>query len=145
MCGARILVLILGCGLLLAMSGCAGAPDFGGFFQPVSLEQRQIKIRIYETADEIGVLRACSSVLLDNGFQIHEAESRLGWISSGKVKFYPLQAPVSVGTTVLVYPAPGKAGATALYLNLHGIDDPDIYQEFFARISTALFLKAQRL
>jgi DNA-binding transcriptional MerR regulator len=141
----RNFAAIVGSCMLLLLGGCASAPDFNSFFQPVSLEQRQTRIRVYETADEISVLKACSSVLLDNGFQIHEAESRLGWLNARKVKRSPTLEPVLAGVTVLVYPAPGKAGATALYLNLQQIDDPEIYQELFARIATALFLKEQRL
>ena len=47
---------MLGFCLLFFMAGCVAAPGPETFFQPVSLEQRQIRSRLFETGDEIEIV-----------------------------------------------------------------------------------------
>jgi hypothetical protein len=50
------------------------------------LAQRQLQTRQYEFADEEQVLRACTALLQDMGFQIDEGASRLGVVLGSKMR-----------------------------------------------------------
>jgi hypothetical protein len=50
------------------------------------LAQRQIQTKQYELADEEQILRACTALLQDMGFQIDEGTSRLGVILGSKMR-----------------------------------------------------------
>jgi hypothetical protein len=138
---------VLALTVVMLSSGCSAPPKPAEFFQPVSLQQQQVTSRVFETGNEMAILRACANVLMDNSFQLYEAESRLGWMSARKIKFIPLKmpGPVSASATVFVYPAAGRPGKSIVRLTLHNVPDADIYQELFARIAQTLFVKAQPL
>ncbi len=136
--------------LILLVAGCAGKPNPEDFFLPLSLEQRQMQTRLFETGDEIRILTACAALLQDNGFQVDEADSRLGLLVSSKVKNTGF-AIQSVGVVVVTRPVQGRADTMAVRVTFHEIRqglfmarDPVIYQEFFARLGKALFLEAQQ-
>lgn len=135
--------IVMVCVLLVV--GCVKPPEATEFFTPVSLEVRQTKSRVFETADEIRIMRACSTLLYDHAFQIYEADSRLGWIAASKVRYSPETVPplVVVSATVLIYPVAGNTGKTMVRFSLHGIDDADIYQKLFLLLGKELFLEAE--
>ena len=156
---AAVVLAVILAGIL---SGCTPPPpDPAEFFRPVSQQQQQIKSRMFDTDKESDLLRVCASVLMDNDFQVTEADSRLVWISASKTKAFPGQPAVSVGATVLVYPAASAPGKSIVRLDLQGwgvraamggpqlysvsVDDAEIYQQLFARIAQGLFMKAQPL
>jgi len=133
--------------VLLLVAGCQSAPRPEEFFRPVSLEQRQIQSRVFETGDEVEVLAVCAAVLQDNGFQIDEAESRLGLLVSSKEKVINGTLNV-VGVSIVTHPLKKRSGAVAVRVTFHRVgvvDDPVIYQEFFYRLSKALFLEAHQI
>lgn len=142
---ARIANPLLALSLAAMLYGCAVPVKPEEFFQPVSLAQQQFKSQMFETGNEVDIMRACANVLMDNNFQVHEAESQLGWISAGKSKAAPGLMPVAVRATVLVSPAAGRPGMSFVRLSLLNVDDADIYQELFARIAQLLFVRAQPL
>jgi len=51
-----------------------------------SLAERQIQTRKYETKDEAKILAACAGLLQDMGFNIDESETKLGLITSSKMR-----------------------------------------------------------
>jgi hypothetical protein len=53
---------------------------------PESLAQRQMQTRKYETKDEASILAASAGLLQDMGFNIDESETRLGLISTSKMR-----------------------------------------------------------
>jgi hypothetical protein len=147
-----------------ALGGCATLPGSEAFFDPVSLEQRQVQTRLYESSDDARVLQASIALLLDNGFQINEAESRLGWVHAYKVVRWGTGQGVPMPqwkgvfyATVVAGAALGQPDVTRVRVTFHGADysrpeaagdfhlveTPEIYQEFFNRLSRALFLGGQ--
>lgn len=145
----RILAIFL-C-LLPLVAGCLGKPAAEDFFQPLSLEQRQMQTRVFKTGDEIRVLTACAALLQDNGFQVDEADSRLGLLVSSKVKMINGMIQ-GVGVSVVTHPVQGRPDAIAVRATFHQsrsglrtVQEPVIYQEFFNRLAKALFLEAQQI
>ena len=71
---------------LLLLAGCA--PDVSQMLTSPEdmLAQRQIQTKQYDLADEERILRACTALLQDMGFQIDEGTSRLGVILGSKMR-----------------------------------------------------------
>lgn len=147
-------------GVFLLLAGCRSLPESQDYIQPVSLAQRQFQTRLYEAEDDNQVLRAGIAVLLDNGFQINQVESRLGWVHAYKHTTTPTP-PGWVWlfyATVVTGPVKERPGVTQVRVTFHEgrayaregwgfhlVDRPVVYQAFFDRLSKALFLEAQRI
>jgi len=69
---------------LLFVAGCETLPDTAMELSPDSLQQRQLQTRRVEGIDEKALLAASAGVLQDLGFNIDEAETRLGVIVASK-------------------------------------------------------------
>ncbi len=69
---------------LLFVAGCETLPDTAMELSPDSLKQRQLQTRRVEGIDEKALLAASVGVLQDLGFNIDEAETRLGVIVASK-------------------------------------------------------------
>lgn len=139
---------VWGCCVLLVIAGCQTLPKSEEFFQPVSLEERSIQTRIYPTDDEVKILSACADLLLDNGFQIKEVESRLGWIDASKIKQIQYVGLFGAHASVVTRHVRGRSGAVAVRVIFHHrgkVEDPVIYQEFFLKLSQAILLEAQQI
>jgi hypothetical protein len=114
-----------------------------------------MQTRIYPTNDEIYILKACAELLLDNEFQVKEAESRLGWIDASKFKVVQnLNFYAFVNVSVVTLPVQGRSGAIAVRVifyqvtpgqGISMVKELAIYQEFFVKLSKALFLEAQQI
>ena len=145
----RSYISVLGCCALLMCGGCQTLSKPENFFQPESLQERTMQTRLFATDDEAKLLGACADLLLDNGFQIKEAESRLGWINAYKVKRVSSQAmPRWVSATVVTRQARVPSGIVAvrvIFWTGGKVKDPAVYQEFFLNLSQAVFLEAQQI
>jgi hypothetical protein len=69
---------------VLFVAGCETLPDNAMALSPDSLQQRQLQTRRVEGIDEKALLAASAGVLQDLGFNIDEAETRLGVIVASK-------------------------------------------------------------
>ena len=68
------------------ITGCQTIPKDALTLSPEALAQRQIQTKKYETTDEAKILSACAALLQDTGFNIDESETKLGLISSSKMR-----------------------------------------------------------
>lgn len=71
---------------ILIMTGCQTIPKDALSLSPEALAQRQMQTRKYETKDEAKVLAACAGLLQDLGFSLDESETKLGVITSSKMR-----------------------------------------------------------
>jgi hypothetical protein len=69
---------------LLFVAGCVTLPENAMELSPDSLQQRQLQTRRVEGIDEKALLAASVGVLQDLGFNVDEAETRLGVIVASK-------------------------------------------------------------
>jgi hypothetical protein len=71
--------------ILILLTGCAAVTlDKDLNLTPEMLAQRQVQTRRFETTDEQKILRTCSALLQDTGFNIDESETRLGILTASK-------------------------------------------------------------
>jgi len=71
---------------LVFVTGCQTIPKDALTLSPESLAQRQMQTRKYETKDEAKLLAACAGLLQDMGFNIDESETKLGLMTSSKMR-----------------------------------------------------------
>jgi hypothetical protein len=177
--------LLLSLITVLIMTGCQTIPKDALSLSPESLAQRQIQTRKYETKDEAKILAACAGLLQDLGFSLDESETKLGVITSSKMRSavdagqqvaavllallgasMPTDKEQKMRASVVTRPV-GEYGehmpVTVKYIlvrvtfqrivwNTQGqvtrsesLADPKIYQEFFDKLSKAIFLEAHAI
>lgn len=164
---------------ILLMTGCQTIPKDALSLSPESLAQRQMQTRKYETKDEAKILAACAGLLQDLGFNIDESETKLGLISSSKMRsavnagqqvaavfvallgggYMPTDKEQKMRASVITRPA-GEHGEyivvrvtfQRIVWNTQGqvtksesLTDPQIYQEFFDKLSKSIFLEVQAI
>ncbi|MCC6677188.1 MAG: hypothetical protein IT436_08590 [Phycisphaerales bacterium] len=156
--------LVLMC--LSAAPGCAGGLNNELSLSAESLQQRQLQTRKFETRDEGRLLTAAVGLVQDLGFSIDNTQPRLGLIVGSKERSTSSSALVKLGLgsenrqririCVVTHPVPGACALrvtfqrvvmdpTGVVLSQEFIDDPKVYEEFFAKMSKAVFLEAQQI
>ncbi|MGI6637930.1 MAG: hypothetical protein ACOX4Z_02545 [Desulfobulbus sp.] len=126
---------------LILLAGCALPStdqrilDTGSESQ---LQKRSYQSRMFETGDKEKVMRAVISTLQDLGFIIDRADLVLGTVSGTKLDYNQIKITVSVrprGEGQMLVRANAQ-------FNLHPIEDPQQYQDFFSSLEKSLFLTA---
>jgi len=127
-------------GLLLV--ACAAPPPSQDLLAP---SEQHAKLRSYQSrtlasGDRQATMRAVMAVLQDLGFLIERANEPLGLVTGAK--FAEPNFNDVVGVTVTVRPQ-GESGmlvrTNAVYNN-RPVEDPVVYQNFFAALERSLFL-----
>ena len=161
------------------ITGCQTIPKDALTLSPEALTHRQIQIKKYQTTDEAKILAACAGLLQDMGFNIDESETKLGLISSSKMRSAQNAAQITAAVLIAIMGGGSTpvdkeqkmracvvtrpVGENGEYVavrvtfqrivwNTQGqvtrsesLTDPKIYQEFFDKLSKAIFLEAQEL
>jgi hypothetical protein len=71
--------------VLICLVGCVGvSPEADLTLTPELLQQRQLQTRRFDTSDEQTILKTCTALLQDTGFNIDESETQLGIITGSK-------------------------------------------------------------
>jgi len=135
----------LGAWLALAASlqvyGCAPTPSQDLFaLTEAQMKLRSFQTRTFDVKDRQLALRGVIAVLQDLGFIIERANEPLGLVTAAR--FSEPNYLEIVGVTVTVRPqADGRMmiRANAIHNN-KPIEDPKIYQNFFASLERSLFI-----
>jgi len=129
-------------GLALLAQGCVTGPQKPPedllTLSEAQMASRAYQTRVFDIGDEKEVLRGVMSALQDLGFIIERVNGPMGMVTAGK--FDPRGMGL-VSLTVVSRPkesTKSEIRVTALY-NTKPIEDPKIYQNFFAAVGRALF------
>ena len=171
--------LVIACALLAG--GCASIPPEALVLSPESMQLRQLQTRRIDGISEKDLLNASVGVLQDLGFEIDEAETKLGLIVASKDRsaFTPSQLAGAIALALLgVYtdvdktqkirvslvtrPALGQDGnpipesqviritiqrivwnTQNQVTRIESIEEPEIYQQFYEKLSKSIFLEVQ--
>ena len=133
--------IIAACIFLVALAACAPSTK-----QVLATKESQVKLRamqsrVFDTTDREKTLRTIIATLQDLGFVVDKADDTLGTVSGTKLDRYALRMTVSVrprGETQML------VRANAQY-NIHAVEDPEPYQQFFDALSQAMFLTAHQV
>lgn len=140
---------IVGSWLVIAGSllvyGCAPTPS-KDLFAPTEAQMklRSFQSRTFDVKDRQLALRAVIAVLQDLGFIIERANEPLGLVTAARFVESDYSVGI-VGVTVTVRPeAEGRMmiRANAVH-NTKPIEDPKVYQNFFASLERSLFVNKE--
>ena len=137
----RIVVIV---GLFLVL-GCAIPEPSQDLLAPTEAQMkiRSVQTRTFDVKDRQAAMRAVIAALQDLGFIIERANEPLGLVTAARFaepNFYDV-----VGVTVTVRPETNgriMIRANAIYNN-KPIEDPKVYQNFFATLERSLFVTKQ--
>ena len=126
-------------GPLILISGCqTNSKDQILKTSASQVQLRSFQSRVFDTTDKEKTLRAVIATLQDLGFIVDRADDVLGSVSGTKLDGYQLRMTVTVrpkGNTRLL------VRANAQY-NVHPVEDPEPYQQFFTSLEKSMFLTA---
>lgn len=135
----RTLVLWMG---LLSLYGCTAPEPRQELFTPTDAQMkiRSAQTRTFEVKDRTVAMRGVIAALQDLGFIIERANEPFGLVTAARFA-EPNYLDV-LGVTVTVRQQEDSrtmVRANAIYNN-KPIDDPKVYQNFFAAVERSLFL-----
>ena len=104
------------------------------------MKLRSLQTRTFEVADRDAAIRSVIATLQDLGFIIERANAPLGLVTAAR--FAEPNFQDVIGVTVTVRPqSDGKmlVRANAIYNN-RPVEEPEVYQNFFAALERSLFV-----
>ena len=137
----RHFLLILGlCFILQACVGPQKAPK-----ELLALNEAQMKIRSFQTrtfdsSDTNKVLRSVVAALQDLGFIVERANGPMGLVTAGKFAGQGYVGFVELTVTVRQKSANQVEVRMNALFNTKPIEEPKIYQNFFAAVQRSLFI-----
>ena len=135
---ARML-LVLACSLLSACR--TNSMDEVLATDATQLQLRSVQSRALDTTDRALTTRNVLSTLQDLGFVVDKVDDTLGTVSGTKMQTYVMRMTVTVrprGTAQMLVRASAQ-------LNLNAVSDAQPYQQFFAALEKAMFLRANEV
>lgn len=125
--------------------GCATPEPSQDLLAPTEAQMkiRSVQTRTFDVKDRQAAMRAVIAALQDLGFIIERANEPLGLVTAARFaepNYYDV-----VGVTVTVRPETNGRiiiRANAIYNN-KPIEDPKVYQNFFATLERSLFVTKQ--
>ncbi|MBN1929148.1 MAG: hypothetical protein JW764_06365 [Chlorobiaceae bacterium] len=140
-----------------------------------SLQTKQLQTRRYDTTDETKVLSAVAGVLQDMGFNLNESEAELGVLTASKRRsavnagqqalavvaaLFGTNTPTDkeqvMQASVVTYPFGKETAVRVTFQRVvwntnnevttaEALQDPEMYQGFFEKLSKSIFLEAHQI
>ncbi len=136
-------------GVLLAgtlfLHGCAAPEVKQDLFAPTDAQMkiRSLQTRTFDLTDRNAAIRGVIASLQDLGFIIERANDALGLVTAARFAEPNYYDVVTITVTVRQETAEKMSiRANAIYNN-KPIDDPKVYQNFFAALQRTLFLSQE--
>jgi hypothetical protein len=133
------IIVIMG---VLALHGCAAPQPKPDLLAPTEAQMkiRSVQTRAFEVKDRQMAIRGVIAVLQDLGFVVERANESLGLVTAARFAEPNFYDVVSVTVTVR-QETDGRMmiRANAIYNN-KPIEDPKVYQNFFAALERSLFI-----
>lgn len=134
---AGILVL-----LSASLSGCrTNSMDEVMATDATQVQLRAVQSRAFDTTDKSLTTRNVISTLQDLGFIVDKVDDTLGTVSGTKMQTYVMRMTVTMrprGTTQMLVRASAQ-------FDLNAVSDAAPYQQFFAALEKAMFLRANEV
>ncbi len=128
--------------VVLLATGCAAAPQKAIFDTDESqLELRSYQSRVFESTNEVDVMRDIIDTLQDLGFLVENADAGLGSVTGKRSRDGLVTLTVTVrprGEDAVLVRANAQRGDQR-------IDDPEVYQTFFNSLQQSSFISAGRV
>ncbi len=145
----RMHITLIGAGLLLSgllsLQGCAAPEVKPDLLAPTEAQMkiRSLQTRSFDLTDRNAAIRGVIASLQDLGFIIERANEGLGLVTAARFAEPNYYDVVTITVTVRQETAEKMSvRANAIYNN-KPIDDPKVYQNFFAALQRALFLSQE--
>ncbi len=133
---------IVAAGVLVIAQGCVAPGPSQDLLAPTEAQMkiRSVQTRSFDVKDRQAAMRSVIAALQDLGFIVERANEALGLVSAARFAEPNYYDVVSVTVTV----RPQENGqmmirANAIYNN-KPIEDPKVYQNFFATLERSLFV-----
>lgn len=127
---------------LLVLSACrTNSMDEVLATDATQVQLRSVQSRAFDTTDKALTTRNVISTLQDLGFVVDKVDDTLGTISGTKMQTYVMRMTVTIrprGATQMLVRASAQ-------LNLNAVSDAQPYQQFFAALEKAMFLRANEV
>lgn len=133
------LLVVLACCLLSACR--TNSMDEVLATDATQLQLRSVQSRAFDTTDRALTTRNVLSTLQDLGFVVDKVDDTLGTVSGTKMQTYVMRMTVTVrprGASQMLVRASAQ-------LNLNAVSDAQPYQQFFAALEKAMFLRANEV
>jgi hypothetical protein len=127
--------------LPLLLPACSNQPNEEIMQGASAVQLRAYQTRVFDSSEKLSMLRSVIATLQDLGFIIDEANADLGTVTATRASGSRIRITVAVrprGDSQLAVRA-------SAYLDLHPIEDPEPYQDFFNALEKAVFLTAQQV
>ena len=159
--------IILSTLLIFGLNACNTVPKGALALTQDSMELRQLQTRSFNTTNEKKLLISAAGVLQDLGFTIDESETKLGVIVGSKDRDAMEAGQIAAAVIIAAFSGAIRASIvtrpvgkkTNLRITLQRvvwntggqitrrepIEDEEIYQGFFEKLSKAMFLTAHEI
>jgi len=128
--------------MALALAGCrTNSMDEVLATDATQVQLRSVQSRAFDTTDRSLTTRNVISTLQDLGFVVDKVDDTLGTISGTKMQNYVMRMTITVrprGPTQMLVRASAQ-------FNLSAVSDAQPYQQFFAALEKAMFLRANEV
>lgn len=127
--------------LPLLLLACSNQPNEEIMQGASPVQLRSYQTRVFDSSEKLPMLRSVIATLQDLGFIIDEANADLGTVTGTRASGSRIRITVAVrprGDSQLWVRA-------SAYIDLHPIEDPEPYQDFFNALEKAVFLTAQQV
>lgn len=135
--------IILVLGICFSLQACAGPqkpPENLLSLTDAQMKIRSFQTRAFDTNDKNKVLRGVVAALQDLGFIVERANAPMGLVIAGKFAEKGLGGFVELTVTVRPKGEQQTEIRVNALFNTQPIEDPKIYQNFFAAVGRSLFI-----